>query len=63
MARMTKVTQKKHVMNDGNHKAKNHNNYYSKEKSSHKKEMMQHLIHPDYVLFDWEFFSNQLEFE
>ncbi|SFQ32621.1 hypothetical protein [Parafilimonas terrae] len=25
--------------------------------------IMHHLIHPDYVLFDWEFFSNELEFE
>jgi len=63
MARMTKVTQKKNAMANEVHKTKHNNNYYSKEKSSHKKEMLQHLIHPDYVLFDWEFFSNQLEFE
>ncbi len=25
--------------------------------------IMNHFIHPDYVLFDWEFFSNELEFE
>ena len=23
----------------------------------------QHFIHPKYILFDWEFFSNELEFE
>jgi hypothetical protein len=25
--------------------------------------IIHNLIHPDYILFDWEFFSNQLEFE
>lgn len=27
------------------------------------KYIIQHFLHPDYVLFDWEFFSNELEFE
>ena len=37
-------------------------NFYLKDKSSLKK-IMQHLIHPEYILFDWEFYSNELEFE
>ena len=36
--------------------------FYQKEKLSHKK-IIQHLVHPDYILFDWEFYSNALEFE
>ena len=36
--------------------------FYSKEKGAIKK-IIQHLIHPGYILFDWEFYSNALEFE
>ena len=36
--------------------------FYPREKQSPKK-IIQHLVHPDYILFDWEFFSNALEFE
>lgn len=36
--------------------------FYPKEKPSLKK-IIQHLVHPDYILFDWEFYSNALEFE
>lgn len=42
---------------------------YKKCKSnSHKKLMfdktvLQNLFHPDYILFDWEYFSRELEFE
>ena len=28
-----------------------------------KKYFFQHFLHPDYILFDWEFFSHELEFE
>ncbi|MEP6467698.1 MAG: hypothetical protein ABJB05_15415 [Parafilimonas sp.] len=44
-------------------KTKNENVFILKEKSAAKKAILQSLLHPDYVLFDWEFFSNQLEFE
>ena len=27
------------------------------------KNIIQKLFHPDYILFDWEFFSRELEFE
>jgi hypothetical protein len=36
--------------------------FYPEEKPSLKK-IIQHLVHPDYILFDWEFYSNALEFE
>jgi len=34
-----------------------------KIKPAEKKYILQHFIHPDYLLFDWEFFSRELEFE
>jgi hypothetical protein len=27
------------------------------------KDLMHKIFHPDYILFDWEFFSRELEFE
>lgn len=27
------------------------------------KKLIQKIIHPDYILFDWEYFSRELEFE
>lgn len=27
------------------------------------KDILQKIFHPDYVLFDWEYFSRELEFE
>ena len=35
----------------------------SKDKALNNKYSIQHFLHPDYILFDWEFFSNELEFE
>lgn len=35
----------------------------SGEKTLNSKYFIQHFLHPDYILFDWEFFSNELEFE
>jgi len=36
----------------------------SNEKTSvAKNSIVQKLFHPDYILFDWEFFSRELEFE
>ena len=34
-----------------------------KTKSSHRNNIIQHIFHPDYILFDWEFFSTEVEFE
>lgn len=63
MAGTIKEATKKKAVAHSFHKTKNRNTLYSKDKSSAKKLTLQHLMHPDYVLFDWEFFSNQLEFE
>ena len=27
------------------------------------KNILQKIVHPDYILFDWEYFSRELEFE
>ena len=27
------------------------------------KNLLQKIFHPDYILFDWEYFSRELEFE
>ena len=35
----------------------------SKDKAAEKKHIIHQLIHPGYILFDWEFFSHELEFE
>jgi len=35
---------------------------FLKDKTPSKK-IIRHLLHPDYILFDWEFFNNALEFE
>ena len=31
--------------------------------ASKKNNTIRNIIHPDYILFDWEFFSRELEFE
>jgi hypothetical protein len=58
MEPMTKAISKKNSHNIN--KAKNQN---AKNRSAEIKHIIHHLMHPDYILFDWEFFSNQLEFE
>ena len=35
----------------------------ARKKSTGRNNIIQHLFHPDYILFDWEFFSRELEFE
>ena len=40
-----------------------HHKKSTKGKFSTHKKIIQKLIHPDYILFDWEFFSCDLEFE
>lgn len=42
---------------------KSTDNKLSKKPTSRHTYFLQQLIHPDYILFDWEFFSRELEFE
>ena len=61
MTRPMKTVAKKFSFVNDESKIKSNN--YIKDKTAFNKNMIRHLIHPDYILFDWEFFSNQLEFE
>jgi len=63
MARVIKSISKELSFSPAMHKIKNDCNLRPKNKSSMKKAFIKHLIHPDYILFDWEFFSTELEFE
>jgi hypothetical protein len=63
MARVNKSISRKLSYPAAMHKIKNDCNLHSKNKSSMKKAFIKHLIHPDYILFDWEFFSAKLGFE
>jgi hypothetical protein len=62
MTRMNKTTSKKFPFSNDINKMKN-SEMLLKDKIALKKAIIHHLVHPDYILFDWEFFSNQLEFE
>ena len=42
---------------------KNSRRMRTKTKSPARNNIIQHIFHPDYILFDWEFFSRELEFE
>ena len=44
------------------HKIKRKRQGAAKNKSE-RKNMLQQIFHPEYILFDWEFFSRELEFE
>ena len=55
------VVKKNHFTNHSN-RTKN-NSRHINDKSTSRKNLIQHLLHPDYILFDWEFFSRELEFE
>ena len=44
------------------HAIKNNRRMRSRTKSADR-DILQHIFHPDYILFDWEFFSRELEFE
>ena len=44
------------------HAIKNNRRMRTKTKSPDRN-ILQHIFHPDYILFDWEFFSRELEFE
>ena len=59
MDRMLKLTPKKFSFAG---KVKN-NNINGKVKAAVKKNIFYNFIHPNYILFDWEFFSRELEFE
>jgi hypothetical protein len=63
MARAIKSISKKLSYPAAMHKIKDDCGLYSKNKPSMKKAFIKHLFHPDYILFDWEFFSTELEFE
>lgn len=63
MASILKQSTKKNIYPNEISKTKNAHVYSLKEKSAARKAMLRSVLHPDYVLFDWEFFSNQLEFE
>ncbi len=62
MIRMIKTISKKNSFLNNIDKIKN-SNTNSKDKAAEKKLIIHQLIHPDYILFDWEFFSRELEFE
>lgn len=63
METMFKTNSKKISSPDNFGKMKINSAMNLKNKADEKKNFIRHLIHPDYILFDWEFFSNQLEFE
>lgn len=44
------------------HSMKNSRRIRTKTKSG-RNNIIHHIFHPDYILFDWEFFSRELEFE
>jgi hypothetical protein len=62
MTRMVKEAEKKNHPTNHPTKTKNNSRVINDKSISHKN-LMQHLLHPDYILFDWEFFSRELEFE
>ena len=62
MIRMTKTISKKSAFLNNTNKIKG-SGINTKDKAAEKKNIINQLIHPDYILFDWEFFSRELEFE
>ncbi len=58
MESMAKVISKKPSRNINKVKSQ-----HTRSRCAEIKHIIHNLIHPDYILFDWEFFSNQLEFE
>lgn len=60
MEKVHAITPQNSAVSRRRFKLNNTNNHKNKTTS---KKMIRHLIHPDYILFDWEFFSNALEFE
>ena len=63
MARMIKSVSKKNSFSSAMDKIKNDIGPLHKRQTSMKKAFIKHLIHPDYIFFDWEFFRTELEFE
>jgi len=59
MDRMLKPNLKKSAFSN---KTKNRSSNL-KIKPAEKRYILQHFLHPGYILFDWEFFSRELEFE
>jgi hypothetical protein len=62
MASITKTIGKKSNLPNSVNKTKNSSIVFN-NKSAATKNVIKHLLHPDYILFDWEFFSRELEFE
>jgi hypothetical protein len=62
MASIIKTIEKKNHLPNSVDKPKN-NSAVINNKSAPSKNFIKHLLHPDYILFDWEFFSRELEFE
>jgi hypothetical protein len=62
MERMFKPSIKKNFFFKSSEREKNCRPFLFKRKAALKK-IIQHLVHPGYILFDWEFYSNALEFE
>ena len=52
-------------INSFSHKNRKKNNPVpdAKEAESVNKNFLKKLLHPDYILFDWKYFSRDLEFE
>jgi len=63
MTSVIKPVSKKFSFPGSINKMKHGSGIYLRDKAAEKRNIIQRLIHPDYILFDWEFFSNQLEFE
>ena len=62
MERIFKPVSKKISFSNHPKERKTAGHFYSQEEPALRK-IIQHLFHPDYILFDWEFYSNALEFE
>jgi hypothetical protein len=62
MEKIIKTNSKK-ISSSNNISKRKNGSTYQKSKAAERKYILQHLVHPDYILFDWEFFSRELEFE
>lgn len=63
------MASKQHQTENKNRVLTNYDVYYNQQlqpenkKKLTEKEFLNKLVHPDYILFDWEYFSRELEFE
>jgi hypothetical protein len=56
------ASRRKSTFSDFAKKTKTHKNHLHKDSPANK-QILQKIFHPDYILFDWEYFSRELEFE